>query len=196
MNLQYLQFSDILTIFDLHAKFLSSKKSKYSQIQVEEYHLPQFHQLIVDMFKQCSRMITFSSLGDVIHEPPAHRALLRSLAGVDYQHFAKSKYFGKDLYHEFVAPGLQTDILTETWQHGAEHNIGPSCDGDFTVEDISDISIVVPDQHFSFWNNNDHSKFVVAKSSSKPFVCVGDINRQVRLLTTKPLFFLCKRCLL
>ncbi|XP_057289927.1 plancitoxin-1-like [Hydractinia symbiolongicarpus] len=144
---------------------------RYNHPHVHDANLPKGW---IDQFPNMDKLLQ----GDVIHAPPAHRALLRSLAGVDYQHFAKSKHFGKDLYHEFVAPGLQTDILTETWQHGAEHNIGPSCNGDFTVEDVSDISIDVPDQHFSFWNNNDHSKFVVAKSSSKPFVCVGDINRQ------------------
>lgn len=114
----------------------------------------------------------------MIREAPySHRAFLKSLAGVDYQHFAKTNDFHKDLYHELVAPGLQTNILTETWQHG--HNIGPSCDGDYTVEDISDVNVTLPVQEFPFLNTHDHSKFVVAKSSSQPYMCVGDINRQV-----------------
>ncbi|XP_057290535.1 plancitoxin-1-like [Hydractinia symbiolongicarpus] len=116
--------------------------------------------------------------GDIVNKPPLSNHLaIKSLAGVDYQHFAKADNFHKDLYHELVAPGLQTNILTETWQHG--HNIGPSCDGGYTVNDIISLNISSPDvQDFSFLNLDDHSKFVVGESSEEPYVCVGDINRQ------------------
>ena len=101
---------------------------------------------------------------------------LVSIAGSSFTHFSKNKNFGKDLYHELVAPSLKSNLLTETWQHGSS-KIGPSCDG-FTVEDITRIKVDTQDKEFEFSNYADHSKFAVAKSDSY-YVCIGDINRMV-----------------
>ena len=92
------------------------------------------------------------------------------------------------MYHDFVAPNLHSNLLTETWQHGT--TIGPSCDGDYTVLDIIKLDVRLPVQNFSFVNYDDHSKFVVANKSGEPFVCIGDINREVRILRNHFLKFI------
>ena len=42
-----------------------------------------------------------------------------SLDGVEYTHFAKNKNWGKDLYEDLVAPGLDEDLNVETWRLGS-----------------------------------------------------------------------------
>ncbi len=115
--------------------------------------------------------------GDYISDPPFnHSQSFVSSGGKKLIHFAKTKDYGADLYYSFVAPVLTTNLLAETWQHGSG-KIGDSCDG-YTVENIIKLSVKTPSAQFDFANYKDHSKFMVAKSSSElPFVCIGDINR-------------------
>ena len=103
---------------------------------------------------------------------------LKSLKGSKYFHFGKTSKFGHDLYHNLVAPTLKTNLIAETWQHG-KHNIGPSCEGNYTVVDISQVSIRVSGNDYFFRVLDDHSKYAIGESSHVPYVCVGDINRQV-----------------
>ena len=114
--------------------------------------------------------------------PHFHIQSFESLNGLQFESFAKGDDFGEDLYSQLVAPSLKTDILTETWQHTSRLNIGSTCNGTYTVEDITNIKIELSSgDAYSFYCTNDHSKFVVSKSASEPYVCIGDINRQVRL---------------
>ena len=111
--------------------------------------------------------------------PYEHLLSFSSLHQTEYLSFAKATLFHSDLYDDFVAPTLKTDLLTETWQHG-NNNIGPSCSDDYKVEDIAGINIEMADgSEYSFYNSNDHSKFAIGKE--KDFICIGDINRQVRI---------------
>lgn len=111
--------------------------------------------------------------------PTSHIQSLETLAGTNVLHFAKNNDFHKDLYHDFVAPVLKSNLFTETWQFG--HKIGPSCSGSFTVLDVQDLSVDVPAGSFAFDVYNDHSKYVVTDDESSYYVCIGDINRQVGL---------------
>ena len=112
-------------------------------------------------------------------EPFSNVVTLKSLAGNTYQHFAKTGDFNEDLYHNLVAPGLHANLLTETWQHNHKTNIGPSCDGNYTVLDITDLNVQSTEESFTFYNRKDHSKFAVSSSAAVPYVCIGDINREV-----------------
>ena len=111
--------------------------------------------------------------------PYFHIQPFQSQNGIQFESFAKANDYHKDLYSQLVAPSLKTNLLTETWQHGSE-NIGSSCDGQFTVEDITNINLEFSSgDAYLFYDMNDHSKFAVSKSSVAPYVCIGDINRQV-----------------
>lgn len=50
----------------------------------------------------------------------------------------------------------------------------------FNVEEIS-----LPDA-VTFEETKDHSKWAIAFSSSQPWVCIGDINRQVGCVASRP----------
>ncbi|XP_066910256.1 plancitoxin-1-like [Clytia hemisphaerica] len=117
--------------------------------------------------------------GEMVRRSPYYRLQeFASLGGINFTSFAKGTKFNKDLYSELVAPTLKTNLLTETWQNGGG-NIGPSCDGPYTVEDISDVQLEFSDgSSYSFYDTNDHSKYALSDTADNPYVCIGDINRQ------------------
>ena len=122
-------------------------------------------------------LIAFCISGEMITTYPySNVASLQSLAGNKLLDFAKSNNFKADLYHNLVAPTLYCDLLAETWQH--DTIIGPSCKG-FTVEDVSWLSIITKAGNVTFDNYMDHAKFAIGKTSDHPYVCIGDINREV-----------------
>lgn len=41
-----------------------------------------------------------------------------SIENTAFRAFGKTRHFGKDLYEDWLAPTLQTDLVVETWQHG------------------------------------------------------------------------------
>eukprot|EP00112_Aurelia_sp_Birch-Aquarium-sp1_P020029 Seg507.5 transcript_id=Seg507.5/GoldUCD/mRNA.D3Y31 product=Plancitoxin-1 protein_id=Seg507.5/GoldUCD/D3Y31 len=115
--------------------------------------------------------------GDFILDAPYNRSVhLISSGGKRLVHFAKNKNFGADLYAAFVAPSLKTPLLAETWQQG-HGRTGSWCKGQFTVENILRLNIATDTQSFAFVNFEDHSKYVLSKTSANAVVCIGDINR-------------------
>lgn len=105
---------------------------------------------------------------------------MTSHSGVQFMSFAKSTDFNQDLYSQLVAPTLKESLLTETWQNDetGKENLGSTCDQAFTVEDISNITIKFSEEEeYPFETLDDHSKYAVGKVH--PFICIGDINRQV-----------------
>ncbi|XP_031589554.1 deoxyribonuclease-2-alpha isoform X2 [Oreochromis aureus] len=81
-----------------------------------------------------------------------------------------------DLYHAWVAPTLQSDLLVQFWIRSP--GILPSnCSEDWKVLNIK---LLNPGQTFSFKTSQDHSKWAVSPSETGAgggWVCVGDINR-------------------
>lgn len=84
-----------------------------------------------------------------------------------------------DLYHAWVAPTLQSDLLVQFWVRSTR--ILPSdCSLGWKVLDITQIN---PGKTFEFKASRDHSKWAVstkaASGAGGGWVCVGDINRNV-----------------
>ncbi|XP_011603393.2 LOW QUALITY PROTEIN: deoxyribonuclease-2-alpha [Takifugu rubripes] len=103
---------------------------------------------------------------------------LTSADGTNFISFAKGASFHNDLYHAWVAPTLQSDLLVQFWVRST--GILPSdCSLGWKVLDIKQIN---PGKTFSFKASQDHSKWAVSTkaAASGPgggWVCVGDINR-------------------
>ncbi|CDW55455.1 Deoxyribonuclease (DNase) II [Trichuris trichiura] len=106
--------------------------------------------------------------------PFVRLAKIRSAGGEVFHHFAKSKKWGKELYSDLVAPSLKIPLLVETWQRGTSTNLPSNCTEPYYVENVKHIR---PSKNFSFPALDDHSKWAVA-DQARPFVCIGDINRQ------------------
>lgn len=110
-------------------------------------------------------------------KPASNRsATLTSKGGTDFISFAKGASFHNDLYHAWVAPTLQSDLLVQFWIRST--GILPSdCSQGWNVLDITLIN-----RTFAFKASQDHSKWAVSPKAagSGPgggWVCVGDINR-------------------
>ncbi|XP_061390116.1 plancitoxin-1 [Musca vetustissima] len=125
---------------------------------------------------------------DWIKTAPFNNVLnLISLEGSTFKSFAKSSKFNQELYADFVAPTLDTNLLVETWRNGAG-NLDSNCSRNDKVYNIKRIE----EEAFGldFKTTQDHSKWAVSQSvglkfwrwrlgsSSRNWICVGDINRQ------------------
>ncbi|XP_070768353.1 deoxyribonuclease-2-alpha [Enoplosus armatus] len=103
---------------------------------------------------------------------------LTSKDGTDFISFAKGASFNNDLYHSWVAPTLQSNLLVQFWVRST--GILPSdCSLGWKVLDIT---LINPGQTFTFKASQDHSKWAVSpeaagSGSRGGWVCVGDINR-------------------
>lgn len=88
--------------------------------------------------------------------------------------FAKDKTTDENLYAEFVAPTLKSNLAAETWQNG-KGSMPSNCTAKYTVKNVATIETAEGDQ----WRiNQDHSKWCVTQDSTVYAACVGDINRQ------------------
>lgn len=112
-------------------------------------------------------------------KPVSNRSVtLTSKGGTDFISFAKGASFHNDLYHSWVAPTLQSDLLVQFWIRS--RGILPSnCSQGWKVLDIT---LINPGQTFTFKASQDHSKWAVSTQASSSgagggWVCVGDINR-------------------
>ncbi|XP_011163300.2 deoxyribonuclease-2-alpha [Solenopsis invicta] len=108
--------------------------------------------------------------------PFTSKKLLKSSGGVEFTSFAKSDRWDKDLYEDFVAPTLQTDLFAETWLNG-RGRLPSDCEQVKKVYNVE--SIEVPTIDVGFTSSRDHSKWAVAVEgkANRSWVCVGDINR-------------------
>ena len=128
---------------------------------------------------------------------------LSTVGGQPFVAYAKAGAFGKDLYSDLVAPSLQTGLLTETWMNGAQSDRLPSdCSLSYPVFNVRHISVTLKRPpsatdrislkirsrisfefrsmiRFTFSSKEDHSKWAVSQDVSRPWVCVGDINRMM-----------------
>ncbi|TSK20094.1 Deoxyribonuclease-2-alpha [Bagarius yarrelli] len=102
---------------------------------------------------------------------------LHSLAGNQFISFAKGAAFQNDLYHAWVAPALQTDLLVQFWRRSTGV-LSSDCSSSWKVLDVQQLS---PGGRVTFKTMEDHSKWAVSVggggSRGGAWVCVGDINR-------------------
>lgn len=102
---------------------------------------------------------------------------LQSRYGTKFLSFAKSRKFNKEIYEDLVAPHYAAgDYYVETWRHGPG-NLNSDCEKPSKVYNIQEIAF--KPLNIKFKTMNDHSKWMV--SNEHDLICVGDLNRQVRL---------------
>ncbi|XP_066603958.1 plancitoxin-1 [Prorops nasuta] len=141
----------------------------YNQITVYSKNLPE------KLKERFPIFLNATNQKKIRKAPFNHKAILQSLGSVEFTSFAKSDKWQKDLYEEFVASQLQTDLLAETWQHGTG-KLPTNCHG-LKVYNVESIHLV--NANVDFKSTNDHSKWAIAadNKSNRSWVCIGDINR-------------------
>ncbi|CAL1269101.1 unnamed protein product [Larinioides sclopetarius] len=114
-------------------------------------------------------------------EPFERITPLKSTGKMSFISFAKDGQFKKDVYSSIIAPELKVDLATETWRRGSGGFLPPNCTSSYTVIDISKIKMTVrngkKNEDLVFTSTEDHSKWAVSLSSSRRWICVGDMNR-------------------
>lgn len=136
---------------------------------VYSYNIPEAWEERFPKLTQATEMkpITTSPFWSVVN--------LKSMEGVVFHSFAKSRQFNKELYSDFIAPSLQVDLLVETWQHGAG-NLPSDCNtSQWKVMNVKGVEVT---DNYRFATMKDHSKWAVSVPGDRDFICVGDINRQ------------------
>ncbi|KAG7197855.1 hypothetical protein KM043_001666 [Ampulex compressa] len=108
--------------------------------------------------------------------PYNSKATLTSINSVEFISFAKSDKWQKDLYDDFIAPQLHSNLLTETWLNG-RGKLPSDCVDASKVYNVR--SIILRTANVDFPSSRDHSKWAVTvkSKSNRHWVCIGDINR-------------------
>ncbi|XP_025155178.1 plancitoxin-1 isoform X2 [Harpegnathos saltator] len=84
----------------------------YNQVTVYKKNIPEKYDKLFPKLTDAARQ-------KKIKEPPYNsKVLLRSSGSVQFWSFAKSDKWQKELYDDFVAPTLNSDLYAETWLHG------------------------------------------------------------------------------
>ncbi|KAL4468534.1 hypothetical protein ABPG74_005037 [Tetrahymena malaccensis] len=94
-----------------------------------------------------------------------------TLQGETFTKFSKNKDNEIPLYEQIVTQELKTGLLVQSWGRPYEE---ASCSGSYQV--ISNTRVQI-DGASQFKDTQDHSKYGISTDKTKPFVCLGDINR-------------------
>ncbi|CAB3401184.1 unnamed protein product [Caenorhabditis bovis] len=105
-------------------------------------------------------------------QPTFNVVELQTKAGYTFTNFAKTKEFNADLYDKLVAPHLKTDLVVESWRRGSQ--IPLECQLTYHANDALSITV---GKTTTFSYTKDHSKMAHSADMTKPWVCIGDINR-------------------
>lgn len=142
----------------------------YVQPSIYQSHLPVNFAMQYPLLQKVVAMKPFARQTSVF----ASVQNLWSLNGIPFISFAKYKRFHKDLYTDLVAPTAKESLYVETWLNGPG-DMNSSCNASYKVINILSVTI----GNFSFTSSKDHSKWAVSDNDAKPFICIGDINRQI-----------------
>lgn len=131
---------------------------------------------ILNTFVATFPNLTAAAMQKRIRKAPfTSKTLLKSSGGVEFVSFAKSDKWQKDLYEQFVAPTLKTDLFAETWLNG-RGRLPSDCE---KVKVYNVVSIHLKSVDIDFTSSRDHSKWAVAVDgkNNRTWTCIGDINR-------------------
>ncbi|KAL4475090.1 hypothetical protein ABPG74_001786 [Tetrahymena malaccensis] len=94
--------------------------------------------------------------------------------GVSMIKFSKSGKWVVPFYDNVAAANLKTSLFVESWGSPQEN---PDCNTDgYSVN--SNTFIDFQQNGIQYKWTKDHSKYAISSNTSKPYVCLGDINRQ------------------
>ncbi|KAF2905818.1 hypothetical protein ILUMI_00354 [Ignelater luminosus] len=103
---------------------------------------------------------------------------LSSLQDITFFSFAKKGSFRKDLYLDWVAPTLHSNLYVQTWLN-SKNPLPSNCNKNYSVNNVEHLRF--NQFELSFKTTIDHSKWAVsARRSPKKWICIGDVNRASR----------------
>ncbi|KAL2726798.1 plancitoxin-1 [Vespula squamosa] len=141
----------------------------YSQIIVYRKNLPK------ELSKQYPNLTDAANQIRIKNPPYSNKEVIKSSASLEFVSFAKSDKWQKDLYSDFVAPQLRSNLFVESYLNGPG-KLNSNCHG-LEVHNIKSVKLQAA--NIQFTSTQDHSKWVVTMDNkkNKSWVCIGDINR-------------------
>lgn len=83
------------------------------------YNEPDIYLNVTNNFSSLYPLLYDSVIGKRIKQPPYwNEETILSSGGVEFKSFAKNRHFQKELYEDWVAQALNTNLFVETWCHG------------------------------------------------------------------------------
>ncbi|KOX79099.1 Plancitoxin-1 [Melipona quadrifasciata] len=145
------------------------KQLLYNEIAVYAKNIP-------DIFgKQYPVLKNATNQKHVKTPPYNHKTVIRSLEMTEFTSFAKAGKWGKELYGDFVAPQLQSDLFVQSWLNSRGKL--PSICTRRKIYNVKSLKFDVANVDYT--SSHDHSKWAITdtKKSANHWVCIGDINR-------------------
>jgi len=142
----------------------------YSQPSVYYYNLP------------AAMATAYPRLSDICADKTVSKAPymisndINTAGGQLLKCFHKHRNYGKDVYADYVSPALNFDMFVETWLNGVSKDLPAKC-GVPNEGSVYNLRGVNPN-NITFASSMDHSKCAFSVNPNKPYVCIGDINRQ------------------
>ncbi|XP_032680271.1 plancitoxin-1 [Odontomachus brunneus] len=148
---------------------LIGRQLMYNQITVFRRNVPDEYDRLFPTLADAARE------KKIKHPPFSSKIMLKSSGYMQFWSFAKSDKWQKELYDDFVAPTLNSDLFAETWLNG-RGRLPSDCMGE-KVYNV--LSINLDKFDIDFKSSHDHSKWAVAVEDkiNRTWVCIGDINR-------------------
>jgi len=139
----------------------------YSHPQIYDSNLPS------SFASACPQLAAVIGSDHHVKIPPwNHKADFKTSAGELFVSFAKYSKFDADIYDAWVAPTLQSALNVETWRNGGRI-LSTNCTSLYNVYNVNWVNMTGLPFHYL----KDHSKWAVTLDSSKPWVCIGGVNR-------------------
>lgn len=145
------------------------KQLMYNEISVYTKNIPD------SLGKQYPALRNATDQRRIKTAPYNNKETILSLGSVNFTSFAKGSKWQKDLYADFVAPQLQTNLYVQSWLNGRGKL--PSTCTRIKVYNVKSLKFEAANIDFS--SSRDHSKWAitVTNKTTTHWVCVGDINR-------------------
>ena len=101
-----------------------------------------------------------------------------TVGGMPFKLIAKNRHWNDDFWNDLVGPTLGVDLHVETWIRGP---IAPVADDDGIHKsfDVKYVNLGPIGVHYAWPETSDHAKWAISADPSKPFVCIGDLNRMI-----------------
>lgn len=76
---------------------------------------------------------------------------ITSVKGETFQSFSRSLKATGDLYSQYVAPKLMTDLLVETWRNGLGGPLASNCTTPYNVYNINEVNLKLTNGEITQW---------------------------------------------
>ncbi|KOC65971.1 Plancitoxin-1 [Habropoda laboriosa] len=145
------------------------KQLMYNEVAVYGKNIPE------TLGNQYPTLTNATNQKHIKNPPYNHKAIIKSLGSFEFTSFAKDGKWGKELYADFVAPQLQSNLDVQSWLNGRGKL--PSTCSRRRIYNVKTLKFEAANADYT--STRDHSKWAITinKKSDDRWVCIGDINR-------------------